>query len=155
LRKAFNLLMAIFILLILSGAAALTLKYVSIHAKHTADSYIKEQAEIFMQSVLEATILKIEGYDRSSNSDCEKNLKFYSDDKRFIADVNITRYYLYKGKDNNGLGLSNCNRVKPIDTEESHGYTLIEVVVETNSTNPKIKGFVSPIRITTRSLQRP
>ena len=140
--------MAIFIILILSGAAALTLKYVSIHAKHTADSYIKEQAEIFMQSVIEATILKIEG----NNNDCETSLIFYSDDKRFIADVNITRYYL---KDNNGSELSNCNRVESIETEDSHGYTLIEAVVETNNTNPKIKGFVSPIRIVERSLQRP
>ena len=149
--------MVIFILLILSGAAALTLKYVSIHAKHTADSYIKEQAEIFMQSVIEATILKIEGYYRSNNNDCKTSLEFYSDDNRFIADVNITRYYLYNGEDNNGSWWpSSCSdRNISIETEDSHGYTLIEAVVETNNTNPKIKGFVSPIRITTRSLQRP
>lgn len=146
--------MAIFVILLLSGAAVLTLKYVSIHAKHTADSYIKEQAEIFMQSVIEATILKIEGYDRSSGS-CLKTLKFYDNDKRFIADVNITKYYLYNGKDNNGNSLSCGGIVKSISTEESHGYVIIEVVVETNNSNPKIKGFVSPVRIAERTLQRP
>lgn len=147
--------MAIFVILLLSGAAVLTLKYVSIHAKHTADSYIKEQAEIFMQSVIEATILKIEGYDRSSGNCLQTPLKFYDNDKRFIADVNITKYYLYNGKDNNGNSLSCGGIVKSISTEESHGYVIIEVVVETNNSNPKIKGFVSPIRIAERTLQRP
>ncbi len=147
--------MAIFMVLLLSGAAILTLKYASISAKHISDSYIKEQAEIFMQSVIEATILKIEGYDRSLNRDCIKSLRFYSNDRRFIADVNITKYYLYNGKDNGGVELLACDRVVPILTEESHGYVLIETVVETNSSHPKIKGFVSPVRIAKRMLQRP
>ena len=142
-------------ILLLSGAAILTLKYVSISAKHISDTYLKEQAEIFMQSVIEATILKIEGYDRGVNGDCLTNLKFSSPNKRFLADVNITKYYLFKGKDNGGEELAACNRVTPIETEESHGYVMIEAVVETNTTHPKIKGFVKPIRIVTRTLQRP
>ena len=148
------MLMAIFIILILSGAALLTLKYVSISAKHITDSYIKEQAEIFLQSVIEATLLKIEGYDRSGG-DCLEKLRFYSTDRRFIADVNITKYYLFNGKDNNDNDLINCNRVESIDTEESHGYILVEAIVETNSTHPKIAEFVNPVRVAKRFLQRP
>ena len=156
-RGAFNLIMAIGMILILSGAAIMTLKYVSISAKHITDTYMQEQAEIFSQSVLEATILQIEGYKRSSLSDCIEQLEFDSNDKKFHADVKITHYYLYDGKDNDGVDtLPNCSSdIVSISTRESHGYVMIETIVTTNENNKRIKGYVTPIRIVTRSLQRP
>ncbi len=146
--------MAMVMILALSGAAVLTMKYVSISAKHIADSYTKEQAELFAQSVLEATIMKIQGYDRSTNSDCLRTLSFKSPDGRFDASVTIERYYLYNGKDNDGSSLSNCSIVKAIHTPESHGYVTIDIVVQTNGTNDKIGSFISPVRVMLRSLQR-
>ena len=154
-RRGFNLLMAIFMILVLSGAAVLTMQYVSIGAKHVADSYIKEQAEIFARSVLEATVLKIEGYDRSTNSDCLQTLSFSSPDGRLNAQVSITRYYLYQGKDNDGSARANCSIVTPINSIESHGYTMIEIVVTTNKNNNKIGNFIAPVRVVLRSLQHP
>jgi hypothetical protein len=155
-RSAFNLIMAIGMILILSGAAIMTLRYVSISAKHISDSYIQEQAEIFAQSVLEATILKIEGYNRSVNHDCLYNLTFHSSDSKFDANVTISDYYLYKGKDNNGVDtLPNCHaNIISIDAGESHGYVMIEAVITSNQINAKIKGS-SLVRIVKRSLQRP
>ena len=152
-RSGFNLLMAIFMILILAGASVLILKYTSISAKHFADSYIKEQAEIFAQSVLETTLLKIEGTNRSK--ECLTTLSLISADEKFNADVNVTDYYLY-GDDYDDANGTNCDSVKQeIQTEESNGYVLIEIVVETNSANSKIGNYISPIRIVTRSLQRP
>jgi len=158
-RNGFNLIMAIGMILILSGAAIMTLKYVSISAKHISDSYIKEEAEIFSQSVMEATILQIEGHDRNttfdgSSDNCIKQLEFNSSDKKFHADVNITKYYLYDGKDNDGVNHCSTGLVESIKTRESHGYVTIEIVVTTNQNNAKIKGS-TPIRIVRRSLQRP
>ena len=166
-RTAFNLLMAIGIILILSGAAIMTMKYVSISAKHISDSYIKEQAEIFAQSVMEATILKIEGHDRNASStnnsaetfdgNCTKSLVFNSSDGKFHADVNITKYYLYNGVDNDGVYHCSTQTKNELDvnisTSESHGYVMIETVVTTNPNNAKVKD--SKIRIVKRSLQRP
>ena len=152
-RSGFNLLMALFIILILAGASVLTLKYTSISAKHFADSYIKEQAEIFSQTVLETTILKIEGIDRTTK--CLTNLNFNSADGKFTADVNISKYYLYGDDFNNATG-TNCDSVKKeIQTEESNGYVLINIVVQTDKSNKKIGSYISPVRIVTRSLQRP
>ena len=152
-RSGFNLLLAIFIILLLAGASVLTLKYTSISAKHFADSYIKEEAEIFSQSVLETTILKIEGTDRSN--ECLTTLTLTSADSKFIADVNISKYYLYEDDYNSAIG-TNCNNVKKrIQTEESNGYVLINITVQTNPNHPKIRNYISPIRIVTRSLQRP
>jgi len=153
-RSGFNLLMAIAMILILSGMAIMTMKYVSISAKHISDSYIKEQAEIFAQSVLEATILKIEGYDRKANGNCLNNLQFHSNDGRFDANVSITAYYLYQGKDNDGVNNYCGSLAVSVGTRESHGYVMIEMVVTSNQNNPKIKGS-TPIRIVKRSLQRP
>ena len=166
-RTAFNLLMAIGIILILSGAAIMTMKYVSISAKHISDSYIKEQAEIFAQSVMEATILKIEGHERNAtttssdnsaetfeNGHCIKTLNFKSTDSKFNANVVISKYYLYDGKDNDGVNhCGTSGLVQSIQTSESHGYVMIETVVTTNPNNAKVKD--SKIRIVKRSLQRP
>jgi len=152
-RNAFNLLMAIFMILLLAGASVLILKYTSISAKHFADSYIKEQAEIFSQSVLETTLLKIEGTDRSS--ECLTTLTLKSEDSKFIADINITKYYLY-GKDYTNATGTNCSNVKKeIESEESNGYVLIDIIVQSNSSEAKIGKYISPVRIVTRSLQRP
>jgi len=153
-RGGFNLIMAIGMILILSGMAIMTMKYVSISAKHISDSYIKEQAEIFAQSVLEATILKIEGYDRETNGNCLSNLQFHSSDGRFDANVSITAYYLYQGKDNDGENNYCGSLTNSIDTRESHGYVMIQSVITSNQNNKKIKGS-TPIRIVKRSLQRP
>lgn len=149
-RRGFNILMAIFMLLLLGGLGALTLRYARISSKHFADSYVKEQAQLFMDSVIEYTIMKIEGYDRSSNNDCLQSLVFDSPDGRFEAKVAIKRYYLYHGKDNKNNTL-NCSVVEPIKSPESHGYVLLEVIV---TTKPDAK-VVSPVRITRRVLQRP
>ncbi len=148
-RSGFNLIMAIFILLILSGATVLTLKYVSISSKHFADSYTQEQGEIFVQSVTEATLLKIEGKERDGS--CGSLLSGWScssADGKFDATVTIERYYLYKGEDNNGDDLSSCSIVTSIDTSESHGYIMMHVIITSQ------KAF-SPIRIVYRGLQRP
>jgi len=153
-RGGFNLLMAIMMILILSGMAIMTMKYVSISAKHISDSYIQEQAEIFAQSVLEGTILKIEGYDRATNGNCIDNLIFHSKDGRFDANVSIRDYYLYKGKDNDGQNNYCGALTQDINTSESHGYVMIETIITTNQDNNKIKGS-TPIRIMQRSLQRP
>jgi len=155
LRRAFNLIMAIGMILLLSGAAILTMKYVSISAQHITDSYVKEQAEIFAKSILEASLLKIEGYDRSTNKDCLREFDAQSADNRFLAKVYIEHYYLYNGEDNDGSTLDNCTIDENISTSESHGYVVVEVVVTTNESHAKIKNFVTPIRIVMRSLQRP
>ncbi len=148
-RRGFNLLMAIFMLLLLSGLAVLTMKYVRIHATHYIDSYNKEQAELFADSVTEAAIMKIEGYKRDNG--CLKKLHFDSPDGKFEANVTILAYYLYQGKDNEGNTIPSCDIVRAIQTRESHGYVLMELVVASKA-GAKV---ATPIRITRRTLQRP
>lgn len=123
-RKAFGLIQVIFFMLILSGILSITMKYASITVKQTQDLYTKEQAELFINSAIELAILGIHSHDRSANN--IKEITISSDDKRFIADINITTYYV-------------------------NGMVDMNIVVETNNTHPKNN---QAIRLTRRSLQR-
>jgi hypothetical protein len=144
-RSAFGLVQALMIILVVSGIATLTMKYASINAQHYADSYTREQAELFLQSVTEAALLRISGQNRTTNG-CLRDLNITSSDQRFTAVITIEKYYLADGTTCGG-SLSDS-----IQTEESHGIISMNVVVETNASNPKI---LHPIRLQRRSLQRP
>jgi len=69
--------------------------------------------------------------------------------------MNITKYFLFNGKDNGGEDWpSSCSdRNISIGYEDSHGMILLEAVVESNNSHPKMGDI--KIRIVRRSLQRP
>ncbi len=134
-RHGFGMIQVIFFMLILSGILAISMRYASITTKQTQDLYTKEQASLFMQSAIELALLGISSHDYSSSVFIE-DIEVISDDKRFIADINITTYYIH-----------NVN----IDTELSSGMISLDIVVETNNTHPKNS---RKVRITKRSLQR-
>lgn len=154
-RKAFGLMQAIMIILIMSGVALLTLKFAILQSKHYSDTFLKEQAELFLQSATEAVLLEISGFDRNAYNNCIQNINIISPDGLFIAEMNITKYFLFNGKDNGGEDWpSSCSdRNISIGYEDSHGMILLEAVVESNNSHPKIGD--SKIRIVRRSLQRP
>lgn len=130
-RRAFGMIQVIFFMLILSGMLTIAMKYATITTKQTTDLYVKEQAELFMTSAVELALLGI-----SSHNGRLEEIKVISDDKRFIADINITTYYIYG---------------ENLETEESNGMIDINIVVETNNTHPKNS---REVRLTRRSLQR-
>ncbi len=127
-RRGFGMIQIIFFMVILSGILAISMKYASITVKQTEDLYIKEQAELFMQSSIELALLGIS----SSSSQIDK-VKVISDDKRFIADINITKYYKYG------------------ENGDSNDTIDMYIVVETNSSHPKNS---RELKLTRRSLQR-
>lgn len=144
-RSAFGLPQALMIILVVSGIVTVTMKYASINAQHYADSYTREQGELFLQSATEAALLRIGAYNRSGGT-CMSDLNVSSIDHKFNANVTIERYYLADG--------TTCSNVpfQSIQTEESHGMVSMNIVVESNVSNPKI---FHPVRLIRRSLQRP
>lgn len=144
-RRAFGLPQVLLIILFIGGIVTITMRYASLGAKHYADSYTREQAELFLQSATEAALLRISAYDRSGGS-CLGSLSIRSSDGKFDANVTIERYYLADG--------STCSNVAytPIQSEESNGMISMRVIVTSDSTNTKI---LHPIRLERRSLQRP
>lgn len=146
-RRAFGIWQALVIILIVSGLMVVAMRYAKIGAVHTADSYTREQAELFLQSAVEIAMLQIAGHDR--NSGCLDHVRVVSKDRKFVADIAIVRYYLLRGSSD----LAACGPLGyPIETEESHGMVMMEAVVTTDPNHPKV---LHPVRIVRRSLQRP
>lgn len=149
-RHGFGLVQALIVIVLISGIMAIAMKYATISVKQTSDLYAKESAELFMDSAIELTLLAISGYDRVGG--CLHEVNITSADKRFKADVNISKYFLYEGKDGN----NSCDRNTSIQTEESHGMVMLEATVRVNEdsdANARIQG--KHIRLTRRTLQRP
>jgi len=139
-RRGVGIWQAIMIILIVSGIMMIALKYSSISAKHTADTYVREQAELFLNSAVEIAMLQISGYDRSGG-DCLENVHIESPGAHFVADVTMEKYYLFSGT---------CSNVttEVVTTEESHGYVMMNVVVTSTKS-------LNPVRIERRTLQHP
>lgn len=144
-RRAFGLPQVLLIILFIGGIVTVTMRYASLGAQHYADSYTREQAELFLQSATEATLLRIGGYNRSGGS-CLPGLTVHSSDGKFDANVTIERYYLADG--------SSCNNVPstPIQYSKSNGIISMRIIVTSANNNSKV---LHPIRLERRSLQHP
>jgi type II secretory pathway pseudopilin PulG len=151
-RSGFGLIQALMVIVLVSGIMTIAMKYATVSVKQTGDLYVRESAELFMNSAVELALLAIQEHNRSNG--CLKDVNITSPDKRFVADINISKYYVYDGKDNNGSAF-NCesSRVESIQTEDSHGMVMLQVKVETNSSHPKNYGKV--VKLNRRTLQRP
>jgi len=145
-KKAFGLWQAIMIILIISGLMVVVIKYSKIAAQHTADTYVREQLELYLNSVIEMTLLEVSLRDKTS---CLSSYTPPSVTKKktvYSANVNVSKYYLLNGVSEFGsCGASIVN----IESEETHGMVLLEVEaiasVDGNTTS----------RILRRTLQRP
>ena len=133
-------------MLLIASIVAVVVKLSYITVKHTSDSYLQERAELFMRSVIENTLLAIEGYDRKGNNKCAEHLSFKDEDERFVADVDVLKYYCYDGAD------CPCSNRILIKTPQSHGYVLLKVTVK-NTAN--IKNGDKKILLEKITLQRP
>lgn len=139
-----GLIQAISIILIVSFLLIVTLKQASITAVHTADTYSQQRAELFLQSAVETAILAIQSKDRSGG-DCLQTI--HVGDAQFDANIRVLRYYLHANEPNpctNPAGIT-----KWIQTEESNGMVLLEVIV-----TPRGKFSDQNLRLYRRTLQR-
>lgn len=143
-RAGVGLWQAMGMILLLSGMMIVVLRYASVGAKHTADSYVREQAELLVQSAIEQTLLKISEQNRTADG-CLRfpNISEPPQErgKKYTVFVEIKRYYMY------GEGCANELNVT-IESPESHGYVLLHVEV-----NASIDG-TPKVRILRKTLQR-
>lgn len=151
-KRAFGLLQAIMIILFIGSVVLIGMKYAKVSVKHYSDSYIKEQAELFLQSTKEWTLLQISGFDRKANgrcwgggtiklSDMVENIK-----QDFNASVEVERYYLLDTPSPND-DFDLCGALSyEIQTPESHGMVMVKIIVEDSQ---------GRVRLVNRSIQRP
>lgn len=152
-RRAFGLPQALLIILFVGGIVTVTMRYAGMGAKHYADSYTREQAELFLHSATEATLLQISGYERNAtgNDECLSDLNITSSDGHFNAAVTVERYYMSEGecKDGSGNLISTpIGTTSPFDKPA----TMVRIHVVVTSQGAK---SAKPVRLERRSLQRP
>lgn len=154
-RHAFGLPQVLLIILFIGGIVSVTMRYASMGVHNYADSYTREQAELFMQSATEAALLQISGFDRTGNH-CKQDVNVTLPSKDgtvlFYADIAINKYYLSDGTGCLEKNLNGDDLNETIQTEESNGMIDMSIVIRSNDSNPKI---LHPIRLERRSLQHP
>ena len=127
-KKAFGIMTALIILVLVSFLLMLVLKASSVGIKHVSDTYLKEQAELFMHTSIENAIMAIEGYERNDTSKCLKHIYFTSSDGRFEANISIFRYYCYDMSK-----CPNCDIATKIEESKSQGNLVLYTIVSTTS----------------------
>lgn len=73
-RAGFSLIMAIFVIVIMSAIAALILSMTGKVIKETTTQYRDEQSRLLAKSYTELAIMSVMAHDRTSTSTCVKNL---------------------------------------------------------------------------------
>ena len=143
-KKGIGVISALIIMLLIATLMVIVTKFSFISVKHVSNTYLQQRGMLFMQSAIENALLAIEGYKRNSN--CLKHITFKDEQNRFIANIDVLRYYCYNLND------CPCDNVKKISTDKSHGYVLLKVVVKSSS-NPRNNN--KKIRLEKITLQRP
>ena len=158
-RKAFSIIHVILIIVIMSGILALTLRYANITVRHTSDSYLTEEAELFLRSTVELSLYTLSSYPRVANNNCLETININSPidgtgSSRFIATINVSDYYLLNGSADFNI----CNKagvgytLHGITTEDSHGMVMLEIIVRSNPAHPKNSRH--NVRIVRKTLQK-
>ena len=140
---------AIAFMVIMASIMGLMLSMTAATSKRGADLYFQEQAHMLAKSATEFALLAISGHDRVANNNCVNTISSQYPAVNPVYDINTTIRYI--GFPNSGFG-ANCNRyIGNIQTPESNGTVLIDVVVTTNAT----AGLDEPVRFHRRTMQKP
>ncbi|MEA1920567.1 MAG: hypothetical protein U9N52_12050 [Campylobacterota bacterium] len=149
-RKAIGIWQAIMMILLVSGMMIVVLKYASISSKHVGDTYVREQADLYLNSVIEQTLLAISEHNRSLGClrSFDANIPNFRG-KTYRAHVDIAKYYLLNSSQDSTDCKTSGATVVDIESEETHGMVMLHVEV-----NASIDGD-PVVRILRRTLQRP
>jgi hypothetical protein len=151
-RSGFAMIMAIFIVVLISLGGVMLLSNSSMSSKTVGDKYLHAQAEMLALSATEFAVMRAQGFDTAAGK-CLKQINITVQDSAGVAayDVNISIKYSFKGAQPN----SECSNA-PINATLAQGtgndtMMLIDTVVKTNT---EANLSTEPIRVVKRSWQR-
>lgn len=147
-RKGFSLITAIVFMVLIASIAALSLSFSTFSTKQTTDLFLREQAELLVQSGTEFALLAISGHNIAVNGCLNAiNSQYPQTNAAAIFDINITINYM-----GNGLPVG-CNILSnTVDTNDSNVTVIIDTIVETTPDN---NISTEPIRLHRRTIQKP
>ncbi len=145
-RKGFSLITAIIFIVLVSTIAALALSFSTFSTKQTSDLFLREQAELLVQSGTEYALLAISGHDINTTNGCLNaiNAQYPQAGAAAIFDINITINYM-------GSGLpAGCNILSnTVATSDSNMTVIIDTIVTDHNLSTE------PIRLHRRTIQKP
>ena len=147
-RRGFSMLTALIFMVLVATLGALALSLSTATVKQTSDLYLREQAELLVQSATEYALLAISGHDFSANCLNTIHATYPTTESDKLFDINISLYYM-----GNGLPVG-CQtltaNLNNIDTNESNLTVMIDTIV---SSADGIS--LEPIRLHRRTIQKP
>ena len=148
-KKGFSLITAVMFIVLVATIAALALSLSSTSSKQTTDLYLREQAELLLQSGTEFALLAISGHDIAITGNCINaiNTQYIpTAGANPLFDINITISYM-----GNGLIAAGCANVlsDTVVTPESNVTVIIDTIVSDHNLSTE------PIRLHRRTIQKP
>lgn len=154
-RKAFSMVMAIFVILILATVAMVVLNMTSSTVQNTTMQYRQEQAALYAKSYTELAIMAVTDYDRTANVRCVEtinsnipNLASYNDGSGYQAVVNI--YYIGNNLPCTPARVLNGATVIPTVVAGAAPYVIIDTDISYMDTSTS----QNPITYHRRTLQK-
>ena len=149
-RKGFSMLTAIILIILVATLGALAIALSTTTVKQTSDLYLREQAELLVQSATEYTLLAISGHQINSANGCLNTINATYEN---IFDINISIYYL-------GSSLPSISATNPCQKFSDANLNTIDsnvtVIIDTTVSVPVDKNIsTEPIRIHRRTIQKP
>ena len=151
-RNGFALIMAIFLLLIISGLMLKMLSTTAEGTQRTTNEYLNEQALLLTRSATEYAVLAVSGHQRQSDDGtvdygCIHEINaVYPDAVSPWFNITVNIQYIGFGS------IAGCNNlINEIQTEDSNGSMLMDVYVQSNNAN---LGINETIRYHRRTIQK-
>ncbi|MDP1615152.1 MAG: hypothetical protein Q8L68_05080 [Methylococcales bacterium] len=147
-RPGMAMIMAIFFIIIIGGIMAIVINLTSQTSQRTTNVYLHEQAVALTRSATEYALLAVSGHNHNQLQNCINRIDAqYPSAANPMFDINISLSYIGFG----GLTGTCDDYIATIQTPESNGSILMDVVVTTN-TDSNIS--TEPIRYHRRTLQK-
>lgn len=144
-RKGFTLITAIIFIVLVASIAALALSFSTFSTKQTTDLYLREQAELLVQSGTEFALLAISGHDINATNCINAINAPYPTAAAPLFDINITINYM--GSD---IPAAGCNLLSnAVVTADSNITVIIDTIVTDHNVSTE------PIRLHRRTIQKP
>ena len=145
-RSGFAMILAIFVVVLVSLGGVLLLSSSTAGSKSMGDNYLRAQAKLLADSATEFAVMRAQGFDHTTGF-CLNNLIISVNDEsgKPAYDVNVTYRYSFIGAKFN----NQCNTL----AEDTNKSTMILMDVNV-TTNPDANISTEPIRVHQRSWQK-
>lgn len=152
-RGGFAMILAIFIVVLVSLGGVMLLGKAALGSKFIGDNYLRAQAELLAQSATEFGVMRAQGFDISGGR-CLENLNITVNDSTgtmAMYDANISYAYSFRGDAPGGAGTL-CTAAHILDVNTSKDTMMLMDVTVTTRTDANLS--TEQIRIHKRTWQK-